>query len=138
MPWLEFYTTLPASKIPIDFQPKLAKVLYQVLPNKQLQRICVHLVTDQNIYTGTDPDNNQPKAYGVLRTIGGVTLEDNRRTMPVLADHVQQELGISPQEFRMFFTDLPKDMYGVNGKIFHDLLIEGKEQFFGNQTETKP
>jgi hypothetical protein len=52
MPFLQFYTTLPANKIPKDFQFKTGKLLSQLLLNKPLEKIVIHLFTDQKIFCG--------------------------------------------------------------------------------------
>lgn len=54
MPLLQFYTSLPANKVPENFQFKTAQILSQVLTNKPIQRLVVHLLTDQKIFTGND------------------------------------------------------------------------------------
>lgn len=52
MTLFQFYTTLPANKIPDDFQHKTYTLLSQVLNNKPSKIICIHLFADQTIYTG--------------------------------------------------------------------------------------
>ncbi|XP_054167665.1 MIF-like protein mif-2 [Oppia nitens] len=120
MPFLQFYTTLPRNKVPSDFKQKTAQVLTQVLRDKPLERITVHLFTDQDIYTGSDPNGTEPNAYGVLRSIGSVRPEDNRHTIDELAQHVHRELGVSVSQFRLFFMDLDPNLAAFNGKIAKD------------------
>jgi hypothetical protein len=50
MPFLQIYVTLPETKVPKDFQLKTAQILTQVLKNKPMERIVVHLLTDQKIF----------------------------------------------------------------------------------------
>ncbi|CAG2167911.1 unnamed protein product [Oppiella nova] len=120
MPFMQFYTTLPAHRVPQDFQRKTVEVLSRVLANKPLERITVHLLTDQNIYTGSDPDRKVGNAYAVLRSIGCVSADENRRTIDAMARHVHQELGIDQTQFRLFFIDLDPNLAAFNGKIATD------------------
>jgi hypothetical protein len=52
MPFLQIYVTLPATKVPENFQLKTAQILTQVLKNKPMDRIVVQLFTDQKIFAG--------------------------------------------------------------------------------------
>ena len=52
MPFLQFFTTLSANKVPKDFPQRTAQLLTQVLRDKPMDRIAVHLATDQHIFSG--------------------------------------------------------------------------------------
>ncbi|CAG2112258.1 unnamed protein product, partial [Medioppia subpectinata] len=121
-PNVKFYTTLPAHRVPQDFTQKTIAVLSQVLKDKPVDRITVHLFTDQNIHTGSDPDRQVPNAYAVLRSIGRVSPDENRHTIDVLSRHVQRELGVTTDQFRLFFIDLDPNMAAFKGKTCADLV----------------
>ncbi len=70
---------------------------------------------------GNDPEGVEPKAYGILRSVGCVSAEENRKTIKALTEHVNKELGINENEFRLFFIDLDPNLCGKSGKIFCDL-----------------
>ena len=73
------------------------------------------------ISIGSDPKDSKPKAYGILRSIGRVSADENRKTIASLTEHVNKELGISSDEFRLFFVDLDHDLVEIMGKICTDL-----------------
>ncbi len=73
------------------------------------------------ILIGSDLEGLEPNAYGVLRSIGRVSADENRKTIASLAEHVNRELGIKSNQFRLFFIDLDRDMGGKMGKIYNDL-----------------
>ncbi len=52
MPLLQFYTTLPANKIPKNFDLKTGQLLSQLLLNKSLEKFVIHLFTDQKLFSG--------------------------------------------------------------------------------------
>ncbi|XP_054167834.1 D-dopachrome decarboxylase-like [Oppia nitens] len=120
MPILQLYTTLPRNKVPSDFKQKTCQLLTQVLRDKPLETITVHLFTDQDIYNSSDPNGNEPNAYGILRSIGSVRPEDNRLTIDELAQHVKRELGVSVGKFILFFLDVDPNMIGYKGKLGKD------------------
>lgn len=70
---------------------------------------------------GNDPEGVEPKAYGILRSVCCVSAEENRKTIKALTEHVNKELGINKNEFRLFFIDLDPNLCGKSGKIFCDL-----------------
>ena len=74
-----------------------------------------------NYSVGSDPNGNEANAYAVLRSIGRVSADENKKTVEALAKHVKQELGINESQFRLFFVDLDPNMCSVHGKICTDL-----------------
>jgi len=90
--------------------------------NKPVERILVHIATDQLIFAGSNTDPKAPTMYGVLRSIGSVTADDNRQIVQVLTKLLHEQLHIAPIEIRIFFGDFAPEMVAFNGKIVTDIL----------------
>ena len=52
MPHIQLFTSLPRSAIPKDFFTKTATLMTQVLKDKPFNRMAVHVVPDQLIFSG--------------------------------------------------------------------------------------
>lgn len=52
MPFLQLFTTLSRSQVPENLGQVLAQTLSTTMRNKPLERICVHISTDQLIFSG--------------------------------------------------------------------------------------
>ncbi len=145
MPFLQFYTTLPLNKIPENFQMKTAELITQVMKNKPIEGIAIHLLTDQKIFAGiyiliktyftlisyiyfksmdlflgSDPMGNEHNAYCVLQSVGEVSADENRKTVEALSQYVHKELGIKADQFRIFIIDLDPNLYGRKGILAAD------------------
>ena len=58
----------------------------------------------------------------MLRSIGSVDLEDNRKTMEAITDLLHEQLDIPKGEVRLFFSDFSPDMVGLSGRVITDVL----------------
>ncbi|KAI2801192.1 hypothetical protein RDWZM_009541 [Blomia tropicalis] len=122
MPFLQLFTTLSRSQVPENLGQVLAQTLSTTMRNKPLERICVHISTDQLIFSGSHNETNGPLAYGVLRSIGSVELEDNRRTVEAITRIIHEQLKVPQQEIRFLFDDYSPEKVAMNGKVVTDIL----------------
>jgi len=120
MPLFQFFTSKSSSQLPANFALKVAQVLSESL-NKPLDRFAIHVIPDQQIYIAGDPSNTNNTAYAILRSIGVVTADDNRRHTTKLSQFVEKELGIPNEQFRLFFLDLDPNKTAIKSKICTDL-----------------
>ncbi|CAG2110874.1 unnamed protein product [Medioppia subpectinata] len=124
MPFLHLYTTLPAHRVPQDFSQKTAVLLSQLL-GKPAEIINIHVITEQNIYQGTDPERQLPNGYAVIRSVGTGSPDDIKRTIAELTAHVKQTLGIDEKQFIVFIIDADPNLIGKHGKVLAGLLKHG-------------
>ncbi|CAG2110875.1 unnamed protein product [Medioppia subpectinata] len=122
MPILQLYTTLPAHRVPQDFPHKTTVVLSEVIANTPSKMINVHVITDQNFYTGNNPDRSKHSGYAVLYAMATGSPDDNRRIITALYAHVKQELGIDERQFFVCINDVDPNLCGLKGKLLADLL----------------
>lgn len=122
MPLMQIFTNLTRTQVPDNFGHLAAQILHQTLKNKPIERIVVHVATDQLIFTGSSGGNTAPNAYAIVRSIGSVSLEDNRKTIAEMTKLVSEKLLVPSDEFRMFFFDHKTDTIGFNGQIVADQL----------------
>jgi len=73
-------------------------------------------------HAGSQPELNSPTAFAVLRSIGSVDLEDNRKTVQVLTDLLHEQLKVPKSEVRLFFNDYHPDKVAFNGKVITDMM----------------
>ena len=52
MPLMQIFTSLSRSQVPENLAQLAAKALSNTMRNKPLERICVHVNTDQMIFSG--------------------------------------------------------------------------------------
>lgn len=122
MPLMQIFTNITRSQVPDNFGHLAAEVLHRTLRNKPIERITVHVATDQLIFTGSSGGTTAPNAYAIVRSIGSVSLEDNRKTIAEMSKLVSEKLSVPANEFRMLFVDHKPDTLGLGGKIAADQL----------------
>ena len=125
MPLLQIFTSTPQSAIPPTFTRNCAIALSGVLSNKPLEQIAVHIVGDQQFFIGwnVEAPETTPFAYAILRSIGSLSLEENRQTVAVLTNVLHEQLGI-PRESKIliFFNDCKPDQVGMAGRMITDVI----------------
>ncbi|CAG2115211.1 unnamed protein product [Medioppia subpectinata] len=122
MPIMQLYITLPARRVPQDFPQKITVVLSQVIANTPPNAMNIHVMTDQNFYTGNDPERTKHSGYAMLYAMATGSPDDNRRIITALYALVKQELGIDQKHFFVLINDVDPNMCGYKGKLLADML----------------
>lgn len=63
-----------------------------------------------------------PCAIAVLMSIGKLGVEENKKYSKILSDHVNKNLGISPDRMYIGFQDVPTSQLGFKGTTFHEIM----------------
>jgi len=119
MPLIKIWTTLPAHRVPKNFQSKCAELLVQIL-GKHYETMIVDLKTDQNIFAGSDPDRRMHHAYVEVRCVARVSAEYNRKVVLAMTKWIEEELGVMEKNFRLEFVNVHPDHVAINNKLYTD------------------
>lgn len=121
MPFMQICTTLPRTQIPQNLGQLVSIELSKILPNKSVDKFCVHIIPDQVICSDSQAGmSNSLLAVATFRAIGAVSAEDNRNTTKVIADLLHQHLNIPRSKVQMFFYDNSATMFARNGILLAD------------------
>ncbi|XP_054167830.1 MIF-like protein mif-2 [Oppia nitens] len=123
MPIIQVSTTLARSQIPVPFVRQTAQLLCKLF-DKPMKSITVSINCDQLMFSGSDPDQQQPNkpiAVSTVRNIGQMTADSNRRATRELTKLFREQLAIGESEIKFVFIELSAENLGLNGQLKSDL-----------------
>lgn len=118
MPILSVKTNVKASDVPADFKSKATDVVAKTL-GKPVSYVAIHIEPDQNMsFGGTD----EPTALCDLVSIGGITVEANKKHSKAIMDFLEKTLKVESSRVYISFKDESKANIGFQGTTFHQLM----------------
>jgi phenylpyruvate tautomerase len=105
MPLCVFYTNVPSSKVPEDFEVQLSQALADTL-SKPIERITVNVLPDQRMVRA---GSSEPTCWMNLWSIGVFNAENNPVFASKLYPLINEKLGISNDRIVLLFHDIKPD-----------------------------
>ncbi|XP_066257779.1 macrophage migration inhibitory factor homolog [Euwallacea similis] len=118
MPHFRLETNVPQEKIPKDFPATLCQIIAKSI-GKPVSYCAATVVGGVNMAFGGTTEST---AQGVLLSIGGLGVEENKKHAKALYAAVEQALGVPPTRMYISFQNAPPSDVGYNGSTFHDLF----------------
>nr|XP_015907500.1 D-dopachrome decarboxylase isoform X2 [Parasteatoda tepidariorum] len=108
MPLCVFYTNVPGTNVPKDFEVELCKVLAEVL-SKPIEKVTVNVFTDQRMVRG---GSSEPTCWMNLWSINVFSAENNPLYASKLYPFISEALGIKNDKIVLLFHDIKAEQLG--------------------------
>jgi len=118
MPLFQVTTNIPKSSVPSSYLKETTALLAKMLGKPE--SYCVaSVIPDQMMMWGGEEG---PCAIAVLMSIGKLGVQENKEYSRILSEHVQKQLGVSPDRMYIEFQDAQTSQLGYNRTTFHEIM----------------